>query len=171
MATYIKIASSTVGSGGVASVTFSSIPATYTDLCLKISTRSSASGAGGSGVWDFATIKFNGSSTNYSERFVYGDGTTAASGSASALDFWTDYSAATASTFGSTEIYIPNYTSSNYKCVSVDTVAENNGTNAFEGLNAGLWSDTAAINSIVFTPGSGSWVQYSTFTLYGISNA
>jgi hypothetical protein len=53
---------------------------------------------------------------------------------------------ATANTFGNTEFYIPNYTSSNYKSFSVDGVTENNATAAF-ALYAGLWSNTAAITS------------------------
>jgi hypothetical protein len=168
--TYTLLETITVGAAGASSVTFNSIPQTgYTDLVMKVSTRSSASGGGGSGVWDFATIRFNGSTTGYSERLVYGDGTSAQSLNASSIDFWTDYSAATASTFGSTEIYIPNYTGSNNKSVSIDIVSEHNGTNAFAGLNAGLWSNSAAITSIVLAPGSGSWVQHSTFSLYGVS--
>jgi len=171
--TYILIASNTVGSGGAASVTFSSIPSTYTDLVIKASTRSSASGGGGGGVWDAAAVRFNGSSTGYSNKYLFGGGTSAASGNggSTAIDFWTNYSGATTSTFGSTEIYIPNYAGSTNKSVSIDTVAEHNGTNAFDGLNAGLWSNTAAITSIVLTLGIGSWVEHSTFTLYGISNA
>ena len=154
-----------------ASVTFDNIPQTgYTDLKVVVSSRSTASGGGGGGAWDFGTIRFNGISTNYSERFLYGQGSgSAISGSASSVDFWTCYSGATASTFGNTEIYIPNYTSSSFKSISVDTVTETNATGAFAGINAGLWSNSAAITSIVLAPGSGSFVANSTFSLYGLA--
>jgi hypothetical protein len=171
--TYTLLETITVGAAGATSVTFNSIPQTgYTDLVIKVSGRSNASGGGGGGVWDAAFVKFNGSSTSFSNRYLFGAGSGAPGsgiGSTTSIDFWTDYSGATASTFGSTEIYIPNYTSSNFKSVSVDTVAENNGTAGFNGFNAGLWSNTAAITSIALSPASGSWVQYSTFSLYGVS--
>ena len=62
MGTMTKIASNTVGSGGVASFTFSSIPQTYTDLFIKASLRT---GTGGVGSYQFT---FNGSASGYSER-------------------------------------------------------------------------------------------------------
>jgi len=171
--TYTLLETITVGAAGASTVTFNSIPQTgYTDLVVKVSCRSNASGGGGGGVWDAAFVKFNGSSTSFSNRYLFGAGSGAplsGIGSTTSIDFWTDYSGATASTFGSTEIYIPNYTSSNFKSVSVDTVAENNGTASFNGFNAGLWSNTAAITSIALTLGTGSWVQHSTFSLYGVS--
>jgi hypothetical protein len=74
----------------------------------------------------------------------------------------------TANTFSSTEIYIPNYASANYKSYSVDQVDEGNQTTVYSHLIAGLWSNTAPINQITFTPTSYNFVQYSTATLYGI---
>jgi hypothetical protein len=76
---------------------------------------------------------------------------------------------ATANTFGSTEIYIPNYTSGNYKSSSADSVTENNATTAYAQLAASLWNNTAPINSIkIFSANLGSIAQYSTAHLYGI---
>ena len=172
MATYIKIASNTVGSGGAASVTFSSIPSTYTDLVVKMSTRSSSGGSVAANTY----IKFNGSSASYSERLLYGDGTTPNSASQATTQFnWagqTTAGTATASTFNNSEVYIPNYTSANYKSISADSVTENNATAASIYIDAGLWSNTSAITSIAFTEQYGAnFAQYSTFTLYGISNA
>jgi len=172
MATYIKIASSTVGAGGVASVTFSSIPATYTDLILKFSSRVTFSG-----YYENIGIQFNSSGgTAYTDKLVYGNGSSAASaGNTSAARFLFQYGVAatsTANTFGNTEIYIPNYRTSNYKSVSIDSVTENNNTsNSIAALSCALWSDTSAINSITLTPLTSNFVQYSTFTLYGVSNA
>jgi hypothetical protein len=167
--TYTLIASNTVGSGGASSVTFSSIPSTYTDLVVKMSGRST-----GGGVNRGSYIAFNGSSTGYTDRYLQGSGSAASSGSAGGTGNIylgeTDGAGATASTFSNQEIYIPNYTSANYKSVSADSVAETNATTQYMSLNAGLWSNTAAITSIVLTT-SGNYDQYSTFYLYGIKNS
>jgi hypothetical protein len=163
--TYKLINSNTVGSGGVSSVTFSSIPATYTDLLIVSSTRTDRA----SQTADWVKISFNGSTSSFSLRELEGDGTTAASYTGSQLAFFATASTATANTFGNSEVYIPNYTSSNYKSYSANTVTENNATSANAAINAGLWSNTAAITSISFTPNIGTnFVQYSTFYLYGI---
>lgn len=169
MATYIKIASNTVGAGGVASVTFSSIPSTYTDLILFSSIRCST-------TEDAAYLRFNNDSAgNYSYRRIISDGTTVSSSSASAqaqlaLQFMAQ-SNYTASTFSNNMVYIPNYAGSNVKSASFDSVNETNATNPRMLLAAGLWSGTAAINRLDLIPGLGNFAQYSTFTLYGISNA
>lgn len=170
--TFTKIDSYEVGSGGAASIDFTSIPATYTDLVLKFSGRST--GTESSGYAD-GILRFNGSTTSYSERMVYGIGSTASSASQSSTGikwFFGTSSVATASTFGNSEVYIPNYTASTNKSVSIDTVAENNSASAnILALDAGLWSNTSAITSISITPGSGNWAQYSTAYLYGVKNA
>ena len=77
-------------------------------------------------------------------------------------------STATASTFANVEYYFPNYTSSNFKSFSVDSVHENNVTAGFSWLGANLWSNTAPITSLSFSLDFGNFVQYSTATLYGI---
>lgn len=168
MATYIKIASNTVGAGGVASVTFSSIPSTYTDLVLHTSVRGSAAS-------NNTLLSFNGSGgTAYTDRIVYGTGSAAASqvdSATSAVYAMNNPSTYTASTFASGCFYIPNYASANYKSISYDGAQETNATPAYMYLMAGVWANTAAINSITCLPNSGNYVQYSTFTLYGISNA
>jgi hypothetical protein len=169
MPTYTKIASNTVGSGGVASVTFSSIPATYTDLVIKVSGRSARAGQQADNL--FMTL--NGTTTNFTTMSLSGNGASASSTSNPTryASFAVDAATSTASTFSSHEIYIPNYTSSSYKSYSVDSVSETNATGAQSDLFAGLWSNTAAITTILLQPEVSTWVQYSTFTLYGISNA
>jgi hypothetical protein len=169
MPTYTLIASNTVGAGGVASVTFSSIPATYTDLVVKISGRSARAAQQADNLF----ITFNGVTTGYTTRNIMGNGTSASSASYAVRYAANSVDAAgsTANTFSSHEIYIPNYTSSNNKSYSVDSVSENNATAAQSDLFAGLWSNTAAITSIALQPEVSTWVQHSTFTLYGISNA
>jgi len=81
-------------------------------------------------------------------------------------------SSSTASTFCNNLVYVPNYASSNYKSVSIDSVTENNATSAFASLWAGLWSNTAAINQITLVPnGVNNFAEFSTAYLYGVKNA
>lgn len=164
--TFVKIASVTVGSGGAANITFSSIPSTYTDLVVKSSTRQTSTSVA------YATINFNGSSANFTYRSIEGDGSTVGSFNGATGAFGVvNPSGYTANTFANIEFYIPNYTSSNYKSYSSDSVSETNATGAYADLIAGLWSNTAAITSIELTPGAGNFAQYSTATLYGIKKS
>jgi hypothetical protein len=162
--TYTLIASSTVGSGGSTQIDFTSIASTYTDLCIKISTRNSNNNYGG------FYMRFNSNSTGYTARRLKQEGSTA--GSDTSIEIPWGESTWTASTFGNTEIYIPNYAGSNNKSVSIDAVTENNATTNRNTLNAWLWSNTAAITSVSFgTFDLGfpdKFVEFSTFYLYGI---
>lgn len=167
--TYSKIASYTVGSGGVSTVDFLAIPQNYTDLIIKASARDTYTGLG-TPTSDIR-LKYNSSTAGYSSRVVYGEGTGTGSGSQStSYVTWSGTAAcndATANTFSNTEIYIPNYTSSNYKSSSADGVGENNATAATVDMAAGLWSNTNPITSVTLSVFS-NFMQYSTFTLYGV---
>jgi len=165
--TFELIASSTVGSGGAASIDFTSIPSTYTDLVLKVSVRSSTAAS-----YVALKVRYNGSASSYTAKQIYGNGSSATSNNYT--DGWVgfmDAASSTANTFSSTEVYIPNYYSANYKSSSVDFAQEDNATAAIAGMLARLWSDSGAINAIAITPESGNFVQYSTAYLYGVSNA
>jgi len=167
--TYELIASSTVGSGGAASIDFTSIPATYTDLALVLSLRSAGVNT------PYARLRFNGSSTGYTNKRLNGDGSTAGSGSptdAYIVLGVANTSSQTSNTFSSHSVYIPNYAGSNNKSTSSDNASENNATTAYIYLMAGLWSNSAAITSIAITEESAAnWGQYSTAYLYGVKNA
>ena len=165
--TYEIIASNTVGSGGAASITFSSIPSTYTDLLIRYTTRIDVGGQ------DVILLSLNGSTSSFSMKWLYGSGSAAGSVTTPTRTVGImGESGFTANTFSNGDIYIPNYTSSNYKSISADAVSENNGTTAVSGLFASLWSNTAAITQIDITPNGGNnFVQYSTFYLYGIKNS
>jgi hypothetical protein len=166
--TYTFIASSTVGGGGAANIEFTSIPATYTDLLVKLSSRASDA------VNVYALkFEFNSNASNYSSKYLYGTGSGSGS-SISTTDSFTSYvngSNATASTFTSSEFYVPNYASSNNKSFSIDYATENNATLAIAGITAGLWSNTAAITSIKFILEGGNFAQYSSAYLYGITKS
>ena len=167
--TMTLISSVTVGAGGTSSITFSSIASTYTDLKIVISSRVDVT----SNYYDWIKISFNGSSSGFTYRELEGSGNVVGSYSGSGqLSAFSTAPTATANTFSNGEIYIPNYASSNNKSYSIDSVTENNATTAESTLNAGLWSNTAAITSITLTPNTGTnFVQYSNAYLYGIKNS
>lgn len=164
--TFELIASSTVGSGGAATISFSSIPATFTDLVIEMSLRSTA-GAG------YAPISLNGSTSNFTARTIYGNGSSASSGNRtdSIIQGINTLSTTTANTFSSFQMYIPNYAGSTNKSFSIDTVTEDNATGNEMMMYAGLWSNTAAINAFSVACTGGNFAQYSTAYLYGVKNA
>ena len=166
--TYELLASTTVGVAGTSAIDFTLIPATYTDLIVKMSTRSNKAD-----VDQLYKVEFNGSSASYTSRRIDSDGSSApTSGSSTIIYAIGTGNNATASTFGNCEIYVTDYATSNYKCVSVDGVSETNATNVGLTVAAGLWSNSAAINRITLTPNGGQTIlQYSTAYLYGVKNA
>ena len=165
--TFVQIGSTVTVSSSVSSIEFTSIPATYTDLMILCSLRGDRSAS----INQAAAIEFNSSSSNLTCRWIRLLENGAGSGpEASSIPFGVNGAANTASSFASTSIYIPNYAGSTYKSVSIDSLSENNGTDVFSYLTAGLWSDTAAITSVkIIAQNSGTnFVQYSTASLYGI---
>jgi hypothetical protein len=175
--TYTLIASNTVGLVGASSVTFSSIPATYTDFVLKASLRSTSIYTAG-----FSFVRINGNSSSiYNSIALAAEGGSPSSetnpyGTTTQFPFATmNGTGTTANTFNNCELYIPNYASSNYKSISVDGVNENNSTSGqpiSERFVATLFSSTSAISSLYFYDiTGGNFTQYSTFYLYGISNS
>ena len=170
-ATYKLIETVTVGSGGASSIAFTSIPQNFTDLIVKLSARTTATGS----VSDSPFVDFNGLTTNQNALWIRTvDGSTIASATdtRSYFGFSSTRNDATANLFGNSEMYIANYTGSNNKSFWSDGVAENNGTAVGLGLTANLWSSSAAITSITLTPSSGSpFMQHSSASLYGIKNS
>ena len=165
--TYVKIASVTVGAGGAADIEFTSIPATYDDLVLKVSHRATVN-IGIAAV----LLQYNANASSYSYRRLLGDGNTAASATDTTSAVAIAQGAnATASTFGNLEIYIPNYAGSTNKSASADNGNETNATTEYLSLYAHLWSNTAAITSVKLLLSSGNFAQYSTAVLYGIKKS
>ena len=154
----------TVGSGGAASITFSAIPDTFTDLIVVCSLRGNRADS-----TDYLPyVKFNGSTTGYSSRNLTGFGSSASSNTSLVGLF--NAANSTANTFGNMTIYIPNYRSAVAKSYSVDAVGENNATEAGQRITAALWTGTAAITSIELDPNFGSLLlEHSSASLYGIT--
>jgi len=156
----------TVGAGGAASISFTGIAGTATDLLLVLSARTTANRSAGGA---FASLAINGVTTNQTRRMLYADGSTAASYTDSSIGIYVNPADATANTFNNAQIYFANYAGSTNKSLSIDAVNENNATTADSEILAGLWSSTAAITSLTLTPGSGNFAQYSTASLYTVT--
>lgn len=165
---YVLLERVTVGEAGASSITFNSIPQTgYTDLKIVCSVRTTVANTSTT-----TYLYLNGLLTNRTAKVLYGTGTATGSFSNTAgIAGDTNGNTSTASTFGNQEIYIPNYTSANFKSYSIDAVVEDNstGTNNTVEFLAGLWSSTAAITSVGLAPSGNTFSQYSSFSLYGLA--
>lgn len=173
MAATYSLISSNVLSSTAASVTFSSIPATYTDLVLRMSARSTT--AANNMVLG---LRINGLSTTiYSDTYLQGTGTVASSGNAATQTELNGNtfqgSLTTTNTFTSIEFYIPNYTVAQNKPISGISSGENNAAAALTKATANLIQSTATISSILlFEQSAGALFAIgSSFYLYGIKSS
>lgn len=174
MSTTMRLIAKVSLGSDASSIEFTNIPGTYTDLLIVGSLR-----LGRSATSSTVYMQVNGDTgtTKYSSRRLYGNtdsgvGSDSFSGNNKAL-VCGDVTAntATSSTFGSLEVYLPNYAGSTNKSVSGVGVAEHNGGGLLSAA-AGLWSDTAAITSLLFADYNSSTVKSgSSMYLYGITKA
>ncbi len=163
----------TVGAGGAATVTFNNIPQTFTDLQVVISARTTAA-VTATDIFAFFNNDTGGTNVYSGTRLV---STTGAVGSDRQSNTnvmrWGDAigTSATANTFSSTLVYVPNYTTSTFKQVTIDSVDESNTTNVNLFLSAMLYypSSPTGITKILLGPLSGSFAQYTTVSIYGIT--
>jgi hypothetical protein len=160
---YDALATYTVPSGGVSSITFAGIPNNgYKHLQI----RGSFSNSSGSVIRG----RFNSDSgNNYSRHYVYGDGGSTAAGNDANFDYATfGYNAGTAANYSASVIDILDYTStSKNKTVKTLTGSDNNGSGLLVLYSSG-WYNTSAINSITITSTGSNFTQYSQFVLYGV---
>ena len=163
--TYEKIATTTLGSAA-ATITLSSIPATYTDLRLVVVQVNNAG--------NYLQLVFNGDTgNNYSTTYLGGYGTGVSSGtvtsSNSVRTSLNAYSSTTVPCFTTADIF--SYAGSTYKSCLTTESWDLNGTGE-NSYNASLWSSTAAINSILIQKNGGGTFQIGSIaTLYGILKA
>lgn len=168
--TYLLIAKTTLASP-TSVITFSGIPATYTDLCLKLSVRGTTGGT----FNEYIEIRVNGDTgSNYARTLLYtDDGTTIKSfrNASAAYVYVAGVPSAgnTSNTFANAEYYIPNYNSSNMKPMAISHVGDANTTASYLIQQAGQWVGTSAITSISLT--GNSFAANSSFYLYGIKNS
>jgi hypothetical protein len=167
--TYTLI-SSNVLSTSAASVTFSAIPSTYTDLVVRFSCRVDRA------VSDSTVqIYTNVSGSVYSGIRLRGTGSAVNSATQSGVTSWQQNSinagTSTANTFSSGELYIPNYLASANKPASYFQVMEDNSSSALIFTIANLLSSTTAISSITFDGLGFNLLTGSSFYLYGIAKS
>jgi hypothetical protein len=164
-----SIATITVGSGGVASATFSSIPATYTHLQIRYIARNEA-------AVDDLQLNFNNDSTgsNYAKHNLRGTGTTATA--VGQIDIVPElptvpYLGITANVYNATIIDILDYADIN-KNTTLRALGgyDANGSGQI-WVTSGFWKNTAAVSTIKIYPSSGDINEYSHFALYGIKGA
>lgn len=170
MATTYTLIDKSILTSSQSSVSFTglgSYSSDYTDLLLRVSGRNTFVD-----TMRAAYLTFNGSTSSFTTFYLQGAGSgTPASGSLARYLGGYNASTSTSNTFSSTDMYIPNYSSSNQKSFIIDHTSENNGTLAFASFQAGLWANTAAITSIAVAPDSSDWASGSSFYLYGIKNS
>ena len=163
---FYSIATQTVGAGGASSVTFNSIPSTYTHLQIRGIVREA------SGGFDQAFMQLNSDTgSNYATHNLNGNGSAAGAGATAST---TSMSVAaipgsnqTASIFGATVIDILDYANTNkYKTVRSLSGTDNNGS-GYAWFASGLWQNTSAVTNITIFS-TYNFVQYSQFALYGI---
>jgi hypothetical protein len=159
--TMTLIETKTLGTAA-ASIEFTSIPQDGTDLVVLYSLRANSGGA----TNVFLTL--NGSTSGFTNRNLYGDGTSRFTDTTARYIGVATGSTDTANTFSNGRLTIPNYSGSTNKSFSSDDVSENNGSVAFPSIVAGLWSNTAAITSLTITI-SGNLAVGSTISLYKIT--
>lgn len=161
--TYTPIATQTLSSAA-ASITFSSISGSYTDLVL-VAQASNDSGAAN------LRLQFNGdTATNYSSTRMFGDGTTAYSDvTINAVSMAVGIIGSNGTDFGVFTLQIENYSNS----TTYKTLVSRAGyaTGGYVTITAGCWRSTAAITSVLLNSSGANFRVGSTFTLYGIAAA
>jgi hypothetical protein len=161
--TYELIASNTL-TADTASVTFSSIPQTYTDLIIISSARYSTGSSVGT-----INLQFNSdAASNYSYTYLQGDGSSATSGRGSSATIGVsgqgESSSSSAGTFSASICHIQNYANTTtFKTV----LTRANSTSSNTQLWVSLWRSTSAVTSVNLIGGY-AFAIGSTFTLYGI---
>lgn len=164
---YESIATSTVGASPVSSISFTSIPATYTHLQIRFTALNSA-------VVN-SQFQFNSDTgANYSNHQLFGDGASAsAANGANASFMLASYSANTTANYTNAAIIdILDYANTNkYKTTRGLAGVDINAAGGYITYRTGNWRSTAAVTSIQIFPSSGNFTQYSSFALYGIKGA
>lgn len=166
-----SIATTTL-STATATVTFSSIPGTYTHLQVRYLGKASGTG-GAENPW----LRFNSDTgTNYATHRLMGNGSSVSADAFSSVShiragFVPDSAAGVANMFGVAVIDILDYANTNKtKTVRVLTGADLNGSGTIT-FSSGLWNSTSAITSLTLLNNGLNWTQYSTFALYGCKSA
>lgn len=176
MPTTYQLISKNVLGANAASVTFSSIPSTYTDLILRINALRNDGN-------QIVNIRYNNDGT-VSNWGMSMEGTGTVTNSQLVNDWYvniqgganmnTDATSIDFNVYSNTEIYIPNYTVARYKPMVTSHAREKNATASADNNVGGwghVWANNATISTILVTTPSAQWVAGSVFALYGISKS
>jgi hypothetical protein len=166
---YESIQTFTVGSGGTSSISFSSIPSTYSHLQIRTIVRTSRAD-----ITDWVEMNFNSdTSNNYAEHFLRGNGSIVLASATTSVGYITAATGVAqtggSNMFGAGVIDILDYANTNKNKTTRSLTGEDRNGAGLIYLYSGLWMNTSAINTIVLTPGAGAnFSEYSSFALYGI---
>ena len=167
--TMTKIGSYTVPSN-TASFTLSNIPQGYTDLVIKLNSKTNHTSD-----YDLIYFHINGDSTaaNYPYVRLQGEGNTSTTTSSNGGIYVRTSGASSAATnfFGNAEITIFNYSENNYKPFSVDSVEEINASGGVAAYFNGVYYGVAPVTSLTFYPNNATIAANTSVTLYGMKNA
>lgn len=165
-----SIATSTVSTGGVTSVTFSSIPQTHSHLQIRCRAKSTNGGPA-------LTVQYNGDSTvNYRSHYLETNGATVISNMGGTNTYgYAGYptpGGAASTMFSSTIIDVLDYTDTNkFKTARCLTGYDTNNTvDGYLDAFSHVWLSTSAVNSITLTIQTEAFVVGSTFALYGVKS-
>lgn len=168
--TLSQLITQTVLSSSVSSVSFGSIPQTFTNLRLIVAARSDGAGASG---YDNAVMQFNGVTTGYSWSTIWvtqgGAVQTTGGTSQTAMqcaEIWNSHFGTAGR--GIVTVDIPNYSSGNgLKSIQSQSAASDSGAAGIQQIYSGCSNITAAITSLTFAMSTGSFISPSMFSLYG----
>lgn len=156
---YESIATTTVGAGGSASITFSGIPSTYQHLQLRGYNTNNALG------WVSAIFNSD-TGSNYRQHELRGDGSSASAVATAQVTSMSLYLHNTSPSSGVVDILDYGNTNKNKVVRTLGGYDSNGG--GYISLTSNLWMSTAAITSITLTSSTSNFNQYSSFALYGI---
>lgn len=158
-----SIATQTVGAGGAASITFSSIPSTYKHLQIRATALLQTSN-------EALLMRANGdTANNYFCHYLYGTGAAAASSNSVPTSYYYLNSGNDSTYPGPSVTDILDYTNTNkYKTIRSLAGVDKNGGSGYVWLFSGAWANTNAITTLTLYAGNGNLNQYSSFALYGI---
>lgn len=153
--------------GAASDVQFTNIPQTFTDLQVFISAKGRTNGPGFGALVVYTVTSQSSSLSTWKNLEGTGTGVSSYNAAQPIVGIMQHLSTAT---YGSTSVYIPNYTSSNEKFFSGDAVTEANQAEVRVTINALKINYTSPITFLGFGDGSygGGLGVGSTISLYGI---
>ena len=158
--TYTPIATTTA-SGSASTITFSSIPSTYTDLVIVLNGNATTGSTGS------IALQFNSDTgSNYSYTRLLGDGSAASSARGS--NTTATYMGDTGTDRAVFVVSLNNYSNTTTYKTSISRSNSQNYVSSY----VGLWRSTSAISTVTLTaPVGANWSSTTTATIYGIKAA